>query len=97
VATLNPTPRTCTSRRIDVVRHVRDGGKGRAGGGSGAQIGEKEGGRGQGGCIINRPGAFQTVEHLLATRVSLLASSGWMHIHSTKGISDNGALVGDEG
>jgi hypothetical protein len=47
-ATLNPAPRTCTSRRIDVVRHVRDGGEGRAGGGGGAQIGEEAGGRGQG-------------------------------------------------
>jgi hypothetical protein len=27
-ATLHPTPRTCTSKRIGVVRHVRDGGEG---------------------------------------------------------------------
>jgi hypothetical protein len=47
-ATLNPAPRTCTSRRIDVVQHVRDSGEGRAGGGGGAQIGEEEWGRGQG-------------------------------------------------
>jgi hypothetical protein len=47
-ATLNPAPRTCTSRRIGVVRHVPDGGEGRVGGGSGAQIGEEEGGRGRG-------------------------------------------------
>jgi hypothetical protein len=50
-ATLNPTPRTCTSRRIGVVRHVRDGGEGRAGGGSGAQIGEEEGSRGRGTIV----------------------------------------------
>jgi hypothetical protein len=57
-ATLDPTPRTCTSRRIAVVRHVCDGGEGRAGGGGGAQIfffetggaqiEEEEGGRGPG-------------------------------------------------
>jgi hypothetical protein len=28
------------------------------------------------GCIFIRPGAFQTMEHLLATRVSLLALPG---------------------
>jgi hypothetical protein len=38
----------CTSRRIGVVRHVRDGGEGQAGGGGGAQIGEEEVGRGWG-------------------------------------------------
>jgi hypothetical protein len=38
----------CTSRRIGVVRHVRDGGEGRAGGSGGAQIGEEEGDRGRG-------------------------------------------------
>jgi hypothetical protein len=70
-ATLNPAPRTCTSRRISVVRHVRDGGEGRAGDDGGAQIGEAEGGKGRG--------------------------AGWMHIHSARGISDNGALVGDDG
>jgi hypothetical protein len=48
LATLNPTPRTCTSRRTAVVRHVRDGGEGWAGGGGGAQIGKEDGGRGRG-------------------------------------------------
>jgi hypothetical protein len=38
----------CTSRRIGIVRHVRDGGEGRADGNDGAQIREEEGGRGQG-------------------------------------------------
>jgi hypothetical protein len=47
-ATLNPAPRTCTSRWIGIVRHVCDDGEGRAGGGGGAQIGEEEGGRGRG-------------------------------------------------
>jgi hypothetical protein len=47
-ATLDPAPHTCTTRRIGVVRHVCDGGEGRAGCGGGAQIGEEEGGRGQG-------------------------------------------------
>jgi hypothetical protein len=42
-ATLNLAPRTCTFRRISIVRLVRDGGEGRAGGVSGAQIGEEEG------------------------------------------------------
>jgi hypothetical protein len=74
--TLNPAPLTCTSRRIGIVRHVRDDGEGRAGGGGGAQIGEEEGGRGRGGCIFIRPGAFRTMEHLLATRVSVPASPG---------------------
>jgi hypothetical protein len=68
--TLDPAPRTCTSRRIGVVRHVRDDREGRAGGGGGAQI-EEEGGRGR--------------------------TLGRMHIHSARGISDNGALVGDDG
>jgi hypothetical protein len=71
-ATLDPAPRTCTSRRISVVRHVCDGGEGWAGGGGGAQIGEEEGGRGRGGCIFIRQGAFLRMEHLLATMVSLL-------------------------
>ena len=75
------------------MRHVRDGGEGRAGGG--AQIGEEEGGRGV--WIFIQPGAFRTMEHWLATRVSVPASPGQMHIHSARGISDNGALVGDEG
>jgi hypothetical protein len=48
LSTLDPAPRTFTSRRISVVRHVCDGGEGRAGGGSGTQIGEEEGGKGQG-------------------------------------------------
>jgi hypothetical protein len=47
-ATLDPAPRTCTSRRIGAVRHVCDDGEGRAGGDGGAQIGEEEGGRGRG-------------------------------------------------
>jgi hypothetical protein len=47
-ATLDPAPRTCTSRQIGVVRHVCDSGEGRVGGGGGTQIGEEEGGRGQG-------------------------------------------------
>jgi hypothetical protein len=70
-ATLDPATRTCTSRRIGVVRHVRDGGKGWAGGGGGAQIGEEEGGRGRG--------------------------SGADAYSFSKGISDNVALVGDDG
>jgi hypothetical protein len=48
LATLDPAPRTCTSRQIGVVRHVCDGGEGRVGDGGGAQIGEDEGGRGRG-------------------------------------------------
>jgi hypothetical protein len=47
-ATMDPAPRTCTSRQIGVVRHVCDGGEGRAGGSAGDQIGEEEGGRGRG-------------------------------------------------
>jgi hypothetical protein len=47
-ATLDPAPRTWTSRRIGVVRHVGDGGEEQAGGGGGAQIREEEGGRGRG-------------------------------------------------
>jgi hypothetical protein len=70
-ATLDPAPRTCTSKRIGVVRHVCYGGEGRAGSGGGAQIGEEEGGRGR--------------------------VPGRMHIHSARGISENGALVGDDG
>jgi hypothetical protein len=46
-ATLYPTPRTCTSIQIGVVRHVHDDWEGREGG-DGAQIGEEEGGRGRG-------------------------------------------------
>jgi hypothetical protein len=53
--------------------------------------------RRRGGCIFIRPGAFLIMEHLFATRVSVSASSGRMHIHSARGISDNGALVADEG
>jgi hypothetical protein len=51
LATLNPAPCTCTSRRIGVVRHVRDDGEGRAGGGGGAQVGEEEAGRGRGAGV----------------------------------------------
>jgi hypothetical protein len=50
-----------------------------------------------GGCILIRLGAFLTMEHLLATRVSLPASPGQMPIHSARGISGNGALVGEKG
>jgi hypothetical protein len=88
-ATLNPAPRTCTSRRIGVVRHVRGGGEGQAGGGGGAQIGEEDGGQGsgrRGGCIFIRQGAFLTMEHLLAMMVSVPPSPGRMHIHSARGI-----------
>jgi hypothetical protein len=53
------------------VRHVCDGGEGRAGGGGGAQIGEENGAR--------------------------VRAPGQMHIHSARGISDNRALVGDDG
>jgi hypothetical protein len=70
-ATLDPTPPTCTSRQIGVVRHVCDDGEGWAGGGGGAQIGEEEG--------------------------AGVRAMGRMHIHSTMGISDNVALVGDDG
>jgi hypothetical protein len=66
-ATLNPAPRTCTSKRISVVQHVHDDGERWAGDGGGAQIGEEEG-VGVGADAI-----------------------------SAKGISDNGAPVGDEG
>jgi hypothetical protein len=81
VATLDPAPRTCTSRRISVVRHVCDDAEGHAGGDSGAQIGEEEGGRGRGAggrCIFIRQGAFLTMEHLLATMVSVPPSPGRM-------------------
>jgi hypothetical protein len=94
-ATLDRAPRTCTSGKIGVVRHVRNSGEGRAGGGGGAHIDEEEGGRGRGGCIFIRQGAFLTMEHLLATMVSVPLSPGRMHIHSVRGIFDNGALVGD--
>jgi hypothetical protein len=70
--------------------------RGRTGSGSGARIGEEEEG-GRGGCIFIRPGAFRTMEHVLAMRVSVPASPGRTHIHSAMGISNNGALVGDEG
>jgi hypothetical protein len=76
---------------------VCGGGEGRASGGGAAQIGEDEGGRDRGGCIFIQPGVFRTMEHLLATRVSVPASPGRMHMHSARGISDNGALVGDDG
>jgi hypothetical protein len=68
-ATLNPAPSTCTSRRIGIVRCVLDGKKGWVGSGGGAQIREEEEVRGRGGWIFIRPGAFQTMEHLLATPV----------------------------
>jgi hypothetical protein len=32
----------------------------------------------RGGCIFIREGAFLTMEHLLATMVSIPPSSGWM-------------------
>jgi hypothetical protein len=88
LATLNPAPRTCISRRIDVVRHVHDGGEGRAGGDGGAQIGEDEGqvSRRQGGCIFIRQGEFLTMEHLLVTMVSVPLSSGKMQ---TRGIMEH--------
>jgi hypothetical protein len=105
----------CTSRRIGVARHMRDGGEGRA---VAAELGsgkKKKGvvvdaysfGQGhfgqwstcwrwelvyqrrRGGRIFIRPWAFRTMEHLLATRVSLPASPRRMHIHSARGISDN--------
>jgi hypothetical protein len=82
---------------MGIVRHVRDGGEGLVGARGGAQIGEEEGGQGQGGSIFIRLEAFRTMEHLLATRVSVPTSSGQMHIHSTRGIPDNRALVGNEG
>jgi hypothetical protein len=80
-ATLDPAPRTCTSRRIGIVRHMCDGGEGWAGGGGGAQI-----------FFLKR------VE--LRTGKKKGAGVGAprrMHIHSARGISDNGALVGDDG
>jgi hypothetical protein len=52
--------------------------------------------RRRGGCIFIRQGAFLTMEHLLATMVSAPVSPGQIHIHSARGISDNGALVDDE-
>jgi hypothetical protein len=39
---------------------------------------EEEGGRGRGGCIFIRHGAFLTMEHLLATIISVPPSSGRM-------------------
>jgi hypothetical protein len=57
---------------------VRNGGEGRAGGGGGAQIGEEAGGRGPGGCKFIRQGEFLTMEHLLATMVSVPPSPGRM-------------------
>jgi hypothetical protein len=50
-ATLDPAPRTCTYRRIEVVRHVYDSGEGRASGGGGAHIGEEKGGTGRGAGV----------------------------------------------
>jgi hypothetical protein len=51
----------------------------------------------RGGCIFIWQGAFLTMEHLLAMMVSVPRSLGRMHIHSARGISDNGALAGDDG
>jgi hypothetical protein len=51
----------------------------------------------RGGCIFIRQGIFLTMEHLLATMVSVTPSLGQMHIHLARGISDNGALVGYDG
>jgi hypothetical protein len=62
-ATLNPAPRTCTSKRIVVVRHVREAVELESGKKKGAGVGAPR----------------------------------WMHIHSARGFSDNGALVGDDG
>jgi hypothetical protein len=62
---------------------------------SGKKKGQGSGRRG--GCIFIRQGAFLTMEHLLATMVSVPPLPGWMHIHSGRGISYNGALVGDDG
>jgi hypothetical protein len=77
---------------------VRDSGEGRASGDDGGQIGEEGGrGRGQGVWIFIRLGAFRTIEHLLATRISVPASPGRMHIHSARCILDNGALFGERG
>jgi hypothetical protein len=76
---------------------VHDDGEGQADGDGGAQIGEEEGGRGRDGCIFIRPGVFRTMEHLLATRVSVPESPRRMHIHSARGISNNGALIGNDG
>jgi hypothetical protein len=70
-ATLDPAPHTCTSRRIGVVRHVRDGKEGRAGGGGELRSGKKKG--------------------------AGVGALGRMHIHSARAISDNGALVGNDG
>jgi hypothetical protein len=53
--------------------------------------------RHRGECIFIRQGPFLTMEHLLAVMVSVPASPRQMHIHSARGISDNGALIGDEG
>jgi hypothetical protein len=69
-ATLNPTPRTCTSRRIGVVRHVRDGGE---------------------------DGWAVAVELRSGKKGARVGVPGQMHIHSARGIFDNGALVDDDG
>jgi hypothetical protein len=65
-------------QKIGIVRRVLDGKKGRVGRGGGAQIREEEWvrGRGRGGWIFIRPGAFRTMEHLLATPISVPASPG---------------------
>jgi hypothetical protein len=70
-ATLDPASRTCTSRRIGVVRHVCDDGKDGRAAAVELRSGKKK------GAGVGAPGR--------------------MHIHSARGISDNGALVGDDG
>jgi hypothetical protein len=79
-ATLESAPRTCTSRRIGVMRHVCDGGEGQANGSVELRSGKKKGaGSGLWGeCIFIRQGAFLTMEHLLATMVSVPPSPGRM-------------------
>jgi hypothetical protein len=47
--------------------------------------------------IFIQPGAFGTMEHMLAMRVIVPTTPGQIHIHSAICISDNGALVGNEG
>jgi hypothetical protein len=77
--TLDPAPRTCTSRRIGVVRHVCEGGEGREGGrrwNSERGRRRRQGSGRRGGCIFIRQGAFLTMEHLLATMVSVPPSLG---------------------
>jgi hypothetical protein len=96
-ATLNPAPHMCTSIQIArsatcARRRGRTGERRRWSSDRGRRRGW-----GRGGCIFIRPEAFRTMEHLLATRVSVPASPGRMHIHLARGNSGNGALVGDNG